>query len=175
MTQPSTITFRQSLGLRLLRYVFGCYLLFTILVTTVQLVNEYTHIRRGILSEIIHLEKSFKGGIARSLWDLDVSALDAILDGLLKIDVVTGVKVTNDKGATQATVGNVVTEEMESRVTQQLLEGKVKEIQIALAGHTKTIYEYRFPVGFKVDQGSEVNIIGYCYIYAAQNTVIHTL
>ena len=92
---------RSSIAGQLLTAIFGCYLIFTIIVTTVQMVVEYQHVQVEISQEIQMLPNTFGPGIGTALWTYNYNLLDSILAGMQEITTVSGVRIddqTNIRG-----------------------------------------------------------------------------
>ena len=89
------IKFKNSIGLRLLRYVFACYLVVALAVTGLQLVFEYRHVKSNLFIQLYGLENTFKNSIMTSLWSFDTPQLETTLFGMQKIDMVSGIKIEN--------------------------------------------------------------------------------
>jgi len=84
--------FKNGIGLRLLRYVFGCYLIVALLITAIQLNSEYRDVKRKVFYQISEIETTFKDSIMNAIWSFDSSQLDVILSGMKKIDAVSGMR-----------------------------------------------------------------------------------
>ncbi|MBK6999241.1 MAG: diguanylate cyclase [Rhodoferax sp.] len=97
----------QSLTGRLFKRVFGGYVVLTILVTMVQLALEYASVHQTIGRDIDALGKSFNGGVAGAMWELDRSLLKTIAQGIAQSSIVTGVRISSREGATYASIGEV--------------------------------------------------------------------
>ena len=87
-----------SLGFKLLRLVFGSYFLVTLVVTVAQMSSEYRSIQDQIKKSLMSFEESFKGSLSEALWQYNVDQIHTIVTGMMKFDMVLGVKITNDHG-----------------------------------------------------------------------------
>ncbi|UUZ48921.1 hypothetical protein LP420_40925 [Massilia sp. B-10] len=96
-----------SIAARLLRIIFACYFLVTVVVTTIQLAAEYKHTQEGVLREIDAMQQTFGPGIADAMWRYNDDILRGILGGMRALPVVEGVKVENDSGEIVDAVGAV--------------------------------------------------------------------
>ncbi len=168
------IKLKNSIGLRLLRYVFACYLVVTVAVTGIQLVSEYRHVKSNLFTQIYGLEKTFKNSIVNSLWSFDTPQLEATLFGMQKIDIVSGIKIEGQQQETIASIGAVVTKDSQIVSNKQLEHGGLLEVILIQPNTTKkqTLFEYRFPIEYKEDKDAPINLLGYGLIYANENTII---
>ena len=101
--------YRNSLAGRLFRWVFSAYLVLAVIVTITQLVIEYSTIQRLIGSDLASLGKSFNGGVAGAMWELDRPLMTTMARGIAQSSIVTGVCITSADGESFAAVGNVPT------------------------------------------------------------------
>jgi len=101
--------YRDSLAGRLFRWVFSAYIVLAVIVTITQLVIEYSTIQRLIGSDLASLGKSFNGGVAGAMWELDRPLMTTMAHGIAQSSIVTGVCITSADGESFAAVGNVPT------------------------------------------------------------------
>jgi len=97
----------QSLAGRLFKLVFGGYVVLAVLVTGVQLGLEYAAIQRTISSDLVSLGRSFGGGVAGALWEMDRPLLKTMAQGMAQSAIVSGVKITSETGEVMAQVGDI--------------------------------------------------------------------
>lgn len=163
-----------SIGVRLLRKVFGYYLVITLLVTSIQIYLEYSNVEKGVLVELRNIGRSFEDGIAKASWDLDTDSIESILVGIKKIDLISGVKVTDDRGEILGSIGLFVEEYENTKVVRQLTADEVKAREVALFNEEVdgTFYEYRIPLVYNSSEDQILESIGYVYLYANQGTAI---
>jgi diguanylate cyclase (GGDEF)-like protein len=168
------IKLKNSIGLRLLRYVFACYLVVAVAVTGVQLVSEYRHVKSNLIAQLYGLENTFKDSIVTSLWSFDTPQLEATLFGMQKIDMVSGIKIENQQQDIIASIGTVLTSESQIVSTKQLEYTGMLEAKIIQPNTTKkqTLFEYRFPIEYQEDKDAPINLLGYGLIYASENIII---
>ncbi|MFT4650474.1 MAG: diguanylate cyclase (GGDEF)-like protein [Polaribacter sp.] len=174
------IKLKKSIGLRLLRYVFACYLVVAVVVTGIQLVFEYRHVKSNLIVQLYGLENTFKDSIVASLWSFDTPQLEATLFGIQKIDMVSGIKIENQQQEIIASIGAVLTNESQIVSTKQLEYSDILEVKSIPSNTTtkQTLFEYRFPIVYEEDaeEGADApvirNLLGYGYIYANENIII---
>ena len=166
--------FKDGIGLRLLRYVFGCYLVVALIVTGVQLLSEYSQAKSNIFSQTYELEASFKDSFISSMWSFDTPQLEVILAGITKIDIVAGIKIMTEKNQPLASSGNVVTTDSQIISSTDLLAPGIKKLVLVQAASTarQTLFEYKFPLEHRESMIDPFKLIGYGYIYTDVNTII---
>jgi diguanylate cyclase (GGDEF)-like protein len=168
------IKLKNSIGLRLLRYVFACYLVVAVVVTGIQLVFEYRHVKSNLFVQLHSLEITFKDSLVTSLWSFDTAQLEATLFGMQKIDMVSGIKIVNQQQEIIASIGTVLTKDSQVVSTKQVEHSDILETTVIQPNTTKkqTLFEYRFPIEYQEDKNSPVNLLGYGLISANENTII---
>jgi diguanylate cyclase (GGDEF)-like protein len=166
--------YKKGIGLRLLRYVFGCYLIVALLVTGIQLVSEYRHVKNDVFGQIYDLERTFKKSFANSIWSFDTTQLEVTLFGMTKIDTVSGIKIVDESEQMLASIGIVVTENNQVQSSKDLDSPGMRQIELMQTDSVtrQSLFEYTFPIEHReIDNGS-VDLIGYGYIYTDVNTII---
>jgi diguanylate cyclase (GGDEF)-like protein len=168
------IKLKNSIGLRLLRYVFACYLVVAVAVTGIQLVSEYRHVKSNLFTQLYGLENTFKNSIASSLWSFDTPQLEATLFGMHEIDMVSGIKIENQQRQIIVSIGTVLTKDSQIFSTKKLERRGMLQASLILPNTTKkqTLFEYRFPIEYQEDKDRPINLLGYGLIYASENTII---
>ena len=168
------IKLQKTIGLRLLRYVFGCYLVVAMAVTGIQLVSEYRHVKSNLFTQLYGLKNTFKNSIVNSLWSFDTPQLEATLFGMQKIDMVSGIKIVNQQQEIIASIGGVITKDSQIVSTKHLEHAGMLEATLVQPNNAQkqTLFEYRFPIEYQEDKGAPIDLLGYGYIYANENTII---
>jgi diguanylate cyclase (GGDEF)-like protein len=168
------IKFKKGIGIRLLRYVFGCYLIVAIVVTGTQLVSEYRHVKNQVFTQIYDLENTFKESFVNSIWSFDTTQLEITLFGMTKIDTVSGIKIENESNELIASIGDVVAKDSQIISSKDLEKIGMKQIELMQAGAVtrQTLYEYTFPIEYQEDTNGVIKLIGYGHLYTDVNTII---
>ena len=167
-------SYKKGIGLRLLRYVFGCYLIVALLVTGIQLVSEYRHVKNDVFGQIYDLERTFKKSFANSIWSFDTTQLEVTLFGMTKIDTVSGIKIVDEGKQMLASIGNVVSKDSQVLSSENLDSPRMRQIELMQADSVtrQTLFEYTFPIEHQEIENGAVVLIGYGYIYTDVNTII---
>jgi diguanylate cyclase (GGDEF)-like protein len=168
------IKLKKTIGLRLLRYVFGCYLVVAMTVTGIQLVFEYRHVKSNLFTQLYGLKNTFNNSIVNSLWSFDTPQLEATLFGMQKIDMVSGIKIVNQQQEIIASIGGVLTKDSQIVSTKHLEHAGMLEATLVQPNNAQkqTLFEYRFPIEYQENKGAPIDLLGYGYIYASENTII---
>jgi hypothetical protein len=91
----------ESIAARLLRIIFGCYFVVTVVVTGIRLTAEYLDTEDRLVREIDAMQQTFGPGISDAVWRYNVD----ILSGMKALPIVVGVKVENDNAQIAHAVG----------------------------------------------------------------------
>lgn len=89
---------KNSLAIRLLRIVFSIYLAITCIITLAQMSNEYLLEKRGVRSNLENYHSIFSGGLTTALWNLDDVQVEALLEGVVRLNDVAGVRIVGPDG-----------------------------------------------------------------------------
>jgi len=101
------IGIRRSIATKLLKIVFSFYLLVAVCLTIGQMVMEYRYQKSSVEHDLKAIQQTYEKGLAIDLWQLDDESLSSIIEGMLKLPVVIGVKVRNARGVDVA-VGGII-------------------------------------------------------------------
>jgi diguanylate cyclase (GGDEF)-like protein len=166
--------FKNGIGLRLLRYVFGCYLVVALLVTGIQLMSEYRYVKNDVFNQMYELEMSFKDSFMNSIWSFDTPQLKVTLLGMAKIDTVSGIKIVSERNQVLASIGDIVSQDSQILLSKNLESPGIKEIELMKPGSkvSQTLFEYRFPLEHQEGENGPVDLIGYGHIYTDVNSII---
>jgi signal transduction histidine kinase len=108
MSKETRLPIKKSIATKILLVVLGFYLLIGTVTTLGQVWMDYRYQKVNIIQDLKDLEDSFKNGLAVNLWGLDQEALEASIDGMLKIPTLVGAEILTDTGITIA-IGGIVT------------------------------------------------------------------
>jgi diguanylate cyclase (GGDEF)-like protein len=87
-----------SLATRLLRRIFFVYFSITILMTIGHVYSEYHITKNAVKEELREIEGTFTPALRTALWSVNEKQLASIADGILKLPVITGLKIESGKG-----------------------------------------------------------------------------
>lgn len=181
---------KNSIGLRLLQMVFGLYFLLTIVVTVVQLVSEYRHVKREVFNDMIDLAETLEDSMTRSLWSYNLEQMNAVMVGIDRVAIISGAKVTQIDGSIYASTGTYPTNETLITEQSMLSDGaEIKQIAYETESGQKTVYAYSFPIvqsennrrilagrGYLyTDRSSFINRVKYGFILIVISSVIKTV
>lgn len=156
-----------SIAARLLRIIFCCYFLVTVVVTLAQLTAEYRHTKERVVQEIRAMRQTFGPGIADAMWRFNEDILRGILSGMSELPVVAGIKVADDHGKLVRAVGTV-------------LDGGVK-LHVGSDGQLRPepdgdalfaeVFSQDFPIVYN-DENGQSRVIGTWTVYSNQRIVV---
>ncbi len=89
---------KSLIGNELLTTIFKFYIAIAVILTAMHIIAEYSNTKNAIIKEISILNLAFAPGISLSIWDSNSSQVTAILEGMVKTQIISGVIVINDFG-----------------------------------------------------------------------------
>lgn len=88
---------KESISTQLIRWVFFWYCIVAISVTGIQVFAEYQDTQKNILNELSSYEQIFNKVLANAMWNLDRDGLSVILNSMVSVPVIEGVKITREE------------------------------------------------------------------------------
>ena len=156
-----------SIAARLLRIIFCCYFIVTVVVTLVQLAAEYKHTKERLVLEIRAMQQTFGPGIADAMWRFNDDILRGILTGMSELPVVAGIKVADDHGKLMRAVGTVLDGGIKVHAEA---DGHLKP-EPASAGLFAEIFSQDFPIVYN-DENGQSRVIGTWTVYSNQRIIV---
>jgi diguanylate cyclase (GGDEF)-like protein len=159
---------KSNLAARLLRIIFGCYFIVTLVVTCVQLAAEYRHTQQRLDQEIGAMEHTFGPGITGALWRFNGEVLGSIVTGVKALPIVIGVKVEDEQGKLLRAIGTVndaAGKRMEAGPNGELVPAPAPGI----------LFDRMFSRNFAavyVDEAGERHPVGRWTVYSSQQVVV---
>jgi len=86
---------KNSITYEVIRYVTVFYFSIAILLTIFQVIIEYFNIKRSINVNISEIQENFKESLTNSLWELNDTQIQAILEGIQKSPSILAVSVSD--------------------------------------------------------------------------------
>ncbi len=160
------VPLKNSIALKLLRYIFGTYCIVAITITVFQVLAEYQDKRESTLSQMQANLSGFQEAMASGVWNLDLKQLDLMLDGFLKSDLVVGGSIYSPEGRILAQRGLVAPWER-GRLPIDLGLG-VR----GLPGGTYTDSAFWTEAKLYLENGGGRQLVGTAYLYSTPNVVI---
>jgi diguanylate cyclase (GGDEF)-like protein len=157
-----------SLAARLLRIIFGCYFVVTLVVTCVQLAAEYQHTEQRLTQEIDAMQHTFGPGITDALWRFNGDVLGGILTGVRALPIVIGVKVEDEQGKLLRAIGTV--DDQQGRRMEAGADGR-----LVPAAEPALLFDHIFSRSFTavyVDEGGDHHPVGRWTVYSSQQVVV---
>ncbi len=158
----------RSIATRLLRIIFGCYFMVTVVVTVVQLTAEYKHTRTRVESEIEAMQHTFGPGIADAMWRFNDDIMRGILSGMKELPIVVGIKVVDEQGKLVRAVGTVLDEQ--GKRMHVLPDGRLVP-PLRDDGLLGQIISREFPIAYAMENGS-LQQIGKWTVYSNRRIVV---
>ncbi len=89
-------TLKTSLSLRLLKVVFSIYLVITIIITLIQMFNEYMIEEHFIKNNLVVSQHISQQNLATAIWNYDQPQLIASVEGILKQPAIVGIQIYDE-------------------------------------------------------------------------------
>lgn len=158
-----------SIAGRLFRIIFGSYIAFTLVVTSIQLVAEYRHTENRVNEEIQALRQTFGPGIADAMWRFQDGVLRGILVGMKELPILVGVKVEDESGRLVHAVGTVMDKDGHKMGADPAsrLSGFT-----AYEGMFSKMYVQEFPAVYTDERGQQRKI-GTWTVYSNQRVIVN--
>jgi len=156
-----------SIAARLLRIIFCCYFLVTVVVTLVQLAAEYKHTKERVVLEIRAMQQTFGPGIADAMWRFNEDILRGILSGMSELPVVAGIKVADDHGKLVRAVGTVLEGGAKLRAGA---DGQLRPEPDGDALFAE-VFSQDFPIVYN-DENGQSRVIGTWTVYSNQRIIV---
>lgn len=154
---------QHSIAKQLIKVVFAFYCVIAIAITSVHIFAEYRYTRDTVSQELESNEVTFGSVLAAALWNLDQEQLNTVLDAIMSLPIVTGVKVSQSDQLFAAK-GTVI----EGAIVKNYPSGKgAKPIDTSLDSDAFLFYE--FPVVYDY-QGGMIEI-GRATVYSSASVV----
>ncbi|WP_051560504.1 ATP-binding protein [Marinobacterium jannaschii] len=132
-----------SIGLKLLKHVFGMYCIAAICITLFQAWDDYDSSKNRIALRIAEQQPLVQDGLENAVWHLDSELVDSLLKGLLTQAAITGVRVYDVDGSVLAESGQMPQSGSEHRLSNQLQ-------------HNFSLYDPNTEAGLSADKIAEV-------------------
>lgn len=161
---------KNSIGLKLLRYIFGSYLLVTVALTLWQLRSEYMDTKADVLQGILNLEQTFKASLNESVWGYDINQLELTIQGIQHIDYIASVRIDDNKGKNLAQSNSNTEIQHDSPMITESLSKPFQNIEKIENISGQTFYRYNLKLIQTNDKGDSL-YIGDCYLFASDTAI----
>ncbi len=162
------IPFKNSISTRLLKVVFGLYFVITLIVTCIQLLSEYWHVKENVFHELQGLQKTFEAGIAETLWSYNDDQLASILFGMQNIEIVLGVKIIETQNQS---IAGAVGEILDDNGKRVFIEKNGEQQPVASGRLFTELFDFTFPIYYHDENGRAYHL-GQGTIYTGNQIVI---
>lgn len=97
----------RALAGRLMRVIFGCYVVVAVGLTALQMLVAYRAASQRLQDDVAALQRTFSPGIEDAMWRYNGEVLRGILTGMHEIPAVVGVEVLDEAGGRVQAIGTV--------------------------------------------------------------------
>ncbi len=164
----------RPLATRLLRVVFGLFLVVVVCLTIAQMAIEYRYQENSIRKEFSNIQTSFENVLAGQMWHLDENALRSTVEGMIELPIIVGVKIADESGKIIALGGIVNTGNGKGETGIHVhLQGLAPGDQQVHKEQTYRfeLYETDFPIVYPVNQ--QPRVLGRVTLYSNASVVFN--
>lgn len=156
---------KNSIATRLLKIIFGLYLIVTIIITALQMVTEYELTQNTVHDEIKTLPQTYGPSLGEALWTFNKSSLHNLLVGMKQIPTVTGVQIKHEN---EITAIGLIENDSDEYIEY---DSNHKVIQNVEKTKLKKNIPFQFPVSYK-DNNGELIFLGTGIIYTSTDVIL---
>jgi signal transduction histidine kinase/CheY-like chemotaxis protein len=154
-----------SVGIALFRSVFMVYCGVTIIVTAMSLFAEYNKTTDSVNFQLQRLKEGFEHTIINAIWEFDQKQIRAVLYGMSKNPIISGISITNGKGTVMGRIGELPQEELDLPTHKLLPKTLITDAKPV----TTPLLRYQFNL-ISFDKNSEQ--IGQVHLYWNKNIIM---
>jgi|GEM_PF-3397163 len=156
--------FQESLGKRLIFFVFMIYLVIAIAITLVQLGLEFFRVRDTLEVDIIEISRTIYPNLSEQLWNLDNEGVRRSVEGVVEIEKILGFQVFDEKGTLIASKG--LNTNQSSQQTN---------IPLNTSGIFDNFFGHRFDINYVDSDDGKAYFVGRGEIFSGRKVIIDTL
>ena len=162
------VSLQNSIGFKLLRYVFGIYCIITIILTFGHLLTEYENEKKKLFN-FFHLhQRSLTEPLTNSVWHLDIIQLQNTLAGVIEFPLLIGASVQGAQGELFTRIGTV--SEQEKALTRLHINYSPPKKTVTFQSE---LFSHRFDL-VQRNYGTE-ELIGTVVLYSNREALYHQL
>ena len=163
------ISIRNSIATKIFKSSFSIYFIITLIVTLLHMFSEYYIMKNDLNKELISLQKVFEPILSQSLWRLDKSEWESTIIGMMKNDILIGVKLF-DKNKLICGMGKI---KNENRVYEFDNNDEKNSINKKNSMFYEQLIEHNFKLKYFV-QGKEIDV-GSASFYSSSSIVLQKI
>jgi len=164
-SSSSSVLLKDSIATRLLRAVFSLYLIIAFTGTTIHMAAEYFGAEDEVNHDLKIFQKTFFAALSTEVYNLDEDALFSILQGIIEIPMITGVKIEGFDGEQMGALGLVRNLDKQPVFYNEFMELKERSSDLL-----SQFIEHSFPLVFVTATGKRVKV-GKCTLYSSTSIV----
>jgi signal transduction histidine kinase/CheY-like chemotaxis protein len=154
---------KKSISQQLFKAVFGLYCVISIVVTLVQINEEYNDAQKTISLELESYQLIFGPVLSKALWDLDLERIDDIVDGMTQVPVIVGVKIDREQNGEMRVV-------KKNGLTEFDIQAAKAEETTFTSLTENNLFSHQFPIYFTFL--NEKRRLGAATIYSSSKVVL---
>ena len=144
-----------AISKQLFTRVFSIYVIVAVLITSLQIIDEYNHTQADIKQEILNINETFKPAISTDLWTFHIDALNSLAQGMMKLDLVNGIEILDAQGA------------------QVLSMGTAEQQALNANSHTLAFGKHHYQMDQYIKETNQRIVLGTLVIYSNHENVFN--
>lgn len=164
----------KSIATRLLKTVFGIYLVIATAVTIGQMVLEYKYQKSSIKEGLKDIQATFQHSLALNIWEMNQASIHSTIGGIIKIPTILGIKI-QDRNERPIAMGGVIEvghHVIDSGLQVNLLGLDHKNlIKNSKPKNSLTLFQHQFPIIYTTPERSRS--LGFATLYSGTSVVYH--
>ena len=174
MSSNIRVGIKDSIATKLLRTVFGFYLIVAVTVTAIHMIVEYNYQKDNILQGLISIQKGYEQGLAVNMWQLNREALETLVRGMVESSEVVGVKIQNEKGENVAISGNISQQGKAGHVGSHTDFSGLSDSEMSThedGSYPFDLFEHVFLIKYNFE--GKIKFLGKATIYSSSTVIYH--
>ncbi|MFQ5559967.1 MAG: response regulator, partial [Nitrospinota bacterium] len=170
LEKKNRVAIQHSIGLRLLRYVFGTYCVLAVLLTLAHIWGEYERKEDDVRAEFLLHQRAIQKNIKNSVWHLDHTQIVSALTGVIEFPSIVGASVHTKEKEILAQQGIVSSEEADLKYFGSAPSKNPDEPAVTFSDE---LFFHRFDL-IQTDFGGNEQL-GYVTLYSSPGAVASQL
>ena len=161
---------KNSIANQLFLVVFAIYLAVSLIVTSGQIIEIHARAKDDLSRELQILGSSFKGSLAKALWEFDEVSLNSSIQGLQEIPGVLGVQILDINTGEIHWSGDSVIDEHGKLIE---ISPSGERVESRNLGYFSNLFWQEFEIVFRHDQTNE--LVGRAKVYSNSEVVLERI
>jgi len=144
--------------------VFSLYFIVALIVTVSHMMITYDRMKDLVFENLVVFHQTFGPGLSSLLWDLDEAGMNVLINGMIEIPMIVGVKVEDHTGKKIGEAGKIIIRKSQPK------PDTTDENSIYGEDMFSGLFWYNFTLKYQTDMGQPVHL-GTATIYSSSRIV----